>query len=106
MIFYTLEKMGIPYVVVKYRLTCPSFDEEVSYRYQIMVDYDTRLSRLGFKEEREIERYQGVYMYRNLTHREVSIFRGFGYAPAFINENGAAWEFGGRLKRRRMVRVE
>ena len=45
MIFYTLEKMGIPYVVVKYRLTCPSFDEEVSYRYQIMVDYDTQIGR-------------------------------------------------------------
>lgn len=29
MIFYTLEKMGIPYVVVKYRLTCPSFDEDI-----------------------------------------------------------------------------
>ena len=38
-------------------------------------------------------------MYKNLKPREVSIFRNFGYEPSYTDENGVAWEFGGRIKR-------
>lgn len=99
MIFYTLKRLGIPYLVIKYRLTSSINEDMISYRYQIIVDYDIRLLRLGFKAEKEIKRYGSWYMYKNLKPREVSIFRNFGYEPSYADENGVAWELGGRIKR-------
>lgn len=98
-IFSLLEKLGIPYLVIKYKLTSSIDENIIDYRYQIIVDYDIRLFRLGFKAEKEIKRYGSWYMYKNLKPREVSIFRNFGYEPSYTDENGVAWEFGGRIKR-------
>lgn len=101
MIFSVLKELGIPYLVVKYKVTSPLIEDVTAYRYQIIVDYDHRLQRLGFRAEREIERYQGWYMYRELKHHEIVIFRHYGYEPDYMDVNGAAWEFGGRIKRYR-----
>lgn len=100
MIFSTLHKIGVPYLVIKFKVTSPLLADVVSYRYQIIIDYDARFQRLGFKPEREIERYQGVYMYRNLSPREVAVFRNYGYEPTYKSQDGTGWEIGGTIKRR------
>ncbi len=100
-IFSLLEKLGIPYLVVKYRVSSPLIDDVTAFRYQIIVDYDHRLRRMGFRAEREIERYQGWYMYRELSPREIAVFRNYGYEPDYRDVNGTAWEFGGKIKRYR-----
>lgn len=83
-IFSLLEKRGIPYLVIKYKLTSSIDENIIDYRYQIIVDYDIRLFQLGFKAEKEIKRYESWYMYKNLKPREVSIFRNFGYEPSLM----------------------
>ena len=65
MIFHTLDSLGIPYLVIKYKLTSSIDENIIDYRYQIIVDYDIRLFRLGFKAEKEIKRYGSWYMYKN-----------------------------------------
>ena len=109
MIFSTLNKFRIPYIVIKYKIFSPCIPNIVEYNHQILIDQDSciaepGLHRLGFKPEREIYRYRNFYMYRNLTPREVSIFRGYKIKPTYQNEDGAVWEIGGRIRRYRYVR--
>ena len=68
MIFHTLDSLGIPYLVIKYKLTSSIDENIIDYRYQIIVDYDIRLFRLGFKAEKEIKRYESlVYVQKSQT---------------------------------------
>ncbi len=99
MIFEQLNKMGIPYLVVRYKVSSMIDHMVGRYAYCIMVDYDVRLKRLGFANEWEIFRYRGRYMTRAMTAREIKVFKTYDYPPSHHDEHGTSWEINGKLIR-------
>lgn len=96
MITDTLNELGIPYIVVMYKVhLC-----EISYdQYMIMTDVHPELSSLGFHYEHEIKRYRKKYMCRDLSSSEAKAFTAKGFMPKLINEYGCTWEFNGKVAR-------
>lgn len=99
MIFEQLNTLKIPYIVLKHKQVSLINEEVGCYRYEIFLDYDIRLRRLGFNVEKEIRGKERAYMYRVLTPGEVRLFRSFNCAPCYKNKHITIWEFNGRIKR-------
>lgn len=100
MIFSALNSMGIPYIVIKYKVISEVFKDEVcSYQYQIIAEKRHGLRRLGFIDERDISQYRGRYVCRDLTRREAKAFKMFDRAPAWSNDDGVIWQINGEIRK-------
>ena len=100
MILDVLDEMRVPYLIVRYVVSCPLIEGMEKFRYQIFT-HRRPAAPLGFKPECEIRRYMGRYMYRNLKPNEARIFRSLAIQPSHLSEHGIIWEFNGLVNRRR-----
>ena len=104
MILDTLNTLGIPYIVVKSKITSPITDNVV-YEYTIVAEYDIRLRRLKFSLEREIFKYRRKYVYRIMNAREIKIFKSIRHAQPILDEYGCIWEFNGKLRKYKITHL-
>lgn len=103
MIFSALKQLGIPYLVVKYKISFMGDNGAIvgRYKYEIITENDLRLHRLGFFPDKSMtHKGEKLYVFRRLTEREVRVFLSYNIPPTFRSADGLVWELNGVVRRR------